>query len=162
MAQIYHPKKTSAKLAEGFVAGVIGGIVILLLLVIADVLTANRSWWYSTSLFGGLFTGVRDFNTASPDVTSLVLGVVVLLALFGLLGMGLIFYTPLFRRFNLDPILGGAIYGLFIWFTVLFLFMNAFWPGFVSNMNNIALAIATVIGGAAMGFWLKRSSSTTT
>ncbi|HKP52458.1 MAG TPA: hypothetical protein VJ183_07380 [Chloroflexia bacterium] len=153
MAQIYYPKKTSAKLLEGAVAGLIGGVVATVVMVLSDFLTPERSWWSSASVVGSIFTGVQNFNTASPDMASLLLGLVLTLLIFALLGMGLPSYMPIFRRFNLHPALGGALYGLLIWLFVDVLFLNALTSG---RLSMLWLLPANLLAGATMGWWLKR------
>jgi hypothetical protein len=60
----------------------------------------------------------------------------------------------LFRRFKVHPVLGGALYGLFIWVAVHLLFLNALTGG---KLNLIALLVADVLAGAVMGWWLYRA-----
>jgi hypothetical protein len=153
MAQIYYPKKTSTKLAEGAVAGLLGGVVVLPLLALADVLTPERSWWSTISLFGAIFTGVRDFNTSSPDMASLITGAILVLLVFALSGLGFGNYLVLFRRFKIPAWLGGALYGVFIGGAFM-IFLNAWWPDIVRQQNVLAILIASAIGGAVLGWWL--------
>ncbi len=155
MAQVYYPKKTSAKLLDGAVAGLIGGAVAIVVMVLSDFITPGRSWWNSTSVVGSIFTGVQNFNTASPDMASLLLGVVLSLLVYALIGMGLPSYMPIFRRFNLHPALGGALYGLLVWLFVDVLFLNALTSG---RLNMLWLLPANLLAGAAMGWWLKRTA----
>jgi hypothetical protein len=153
MAQIYYPKKTSTKLAEGAIAGLLGGAVTLPILAIADAVTPERSWWSSISLFGAIFTGVRDFNTSSPDMASLIIGVVLVLALFALAGMGFVNYLVLFRRFKVPAWLGGVLYGVLLGGSILIL-LNAWWPDVVRQLNTLAILTIFAIGGAVIGLWL--------
>ncbi|HET9494575.1 MAG TPA: hypothetical protein VFR15_10115 [Chloroflexia bacterium] len=153
MAQIYYPKKTSTKLAEGAIAGLLGGAVTLPVLAIADAAIPERSWWSSISLFGAIFTGVRDFNTASPDMASLIIGVVLVLSLFALAGMGFVNYLVLFRRFKVPAWLGGVLYGVLLGGSILILF-NAWWPDVVRQLNTPAILIVFAMGGAVIGWWL--------
>ena len=155
MAKVYHPKKTSAKLLDGAIAGLFGGVLALVVMVISDWLTPARSWWTSTSVIGSIFTGVRDFNTASPDMASLLIGLVLSLLIFALVGMGLPSYMPIFRKFKLHPALGGAIYGLLIWLFVDVLFLNGLTSG---RLSMLWLLPANLLAGAAMGWWLKRNA----
>jgi hypothetical protein len=153
MAQIYYPKKTSTKLAEGAIAGLIGGAATLTVLALFDVFTPERSWWTTISLFGSTFTGVRNFNTASPDLASLVLGVLLVLAVLTLAGVGFINYLVLFRRFKIPAWLGGATYGVLIGGSFMIL-LNAWWPDIVRQQNVLAVLIASAIGGAVVALWL--------
>ena len=153
MAQIYYPKKTSTKLAEGAAAGLLGGLVTLPILALADALTPERSWWSTVSLFGGIFTGVRNFNTSTPDMASLVIGVLLVLAVFALAGMGFVNYLVLFRRFKVPAWLGGALYGVLIGGSFMIL-LNAWWPDIVRQQSVLAILIASAIGGAVTGWWL--------
>jgi hypothetical protein len=154
MAQVYYPKKTPTKMMEGAVAGLFGAVAYSLVLLIADLLIADRSWWTSPSVIGGIITGNDNFNTAAPDVGSLLLGLLLTFAAFTLIGVGLINYMLLFRRFKVHPVLGGALYGLFIWVAVHLLFLNALTGG---KLNLIALLVADVLAGAVMGWWLYRA-----
>jgi len=88
MAQVYYPKKTSQKFLEGAIAGLLGGVAALLVAVLSDVLTPNQSWWTSISVVGGILTGVKDFNTASPDMGSLLLGLVLSLVVWAIMAFG--------------------------------------------------------------------------
>jgi len=151
MAQVYYPKKSSQKLLEGAVAGLLGGVAALLVAVLSDVLTPNQSWWSSISQVGGIFTGKRDFNTAAPDMGSLLLGLVISLVVWAFMGMGLPSYLPIFRRFNIHPALGGALYGLLIWLFLDVLFLNGLVGG---RLSLLWLLVADLIGGAVMGWWL--------
>ena len=153
MAQIYYPKKTSTKLAEGAVAGLLGGAASLPVMAVADVLTPQRSWWSTISLFGGIFTGSRDFNTASPDLAALAIGVLLVLAVFALGGLGFVNYLVLFRRFKVPAWLGGALYGVLLGGSFLIL-LNAWWSDIVRQQNVLAILIASAIGGAVIGWWL--------
>ena len=155
MAQVYYPKKTSTKMVEGATAGLIGGVVATIVTVLADALTPDRSWWTSISVVGSIFTGEKNFNTASPDMASLLIGLVLSLIAYALLGMGLPSYLPLFRRFNIHPALGGAIYGLLIWLAVDVLFLNGLTSG---RLSLLWLLPADLLAGASMGWWLTRSA----
>jgi hypothetical protein len=158
MAQIYYPKKTSTKLAEGAIAGLLGGAATLPIMAIADVFTPQRSWWSSVSLFGAIFTGLRQFNTASPDLASLVIGVLLVLVVFALSGMGFVNYIPLFRRFKIPAWLGGVLYGVLIGGSFL-IFLNAWWSDIVRQQNTIAILIASAVGGAVIAWWLSTRST---
>jgi hypothetical protein len=153
MAQIYYPKKTSTKLAEGAFAGLLGGAVTLPVLALADVITPDRSWWSTVSLYGAAFTGLRNFNTPSPDIASLVLGVLVILAFFVLAGMGFVNYIPLFRRLRVPAWLGGALYGVFLGGSILIL-LNAWWSDIVRQQNVIAILVIFALGGVVIALWL--------
>ncbi len=152
MAQVYHPKKTSAKLLDGAVAGLVGGLVATIVIVLSDVLTPNRSWWNSVSVVGSILTGGKDFNTASPDMASLLVGLILSLVIFAILGMGLPSYLPIFRRFKIHPVLGGALYGLLIWLFLDVLFLNGLTSG---RLSMLWLLPADLLAGAAMGWWLQ-------
>jgi hypothetical protein len=153
MAQIYYPKKTSTKLAEGAVAGLLGGAATLPVLAVADALTPDRSWWSTISLFGAVFTGVRNFNTSSPDLGSLAIGVLLILAFFALAGIGFVNYVPLFRRFKIPAWIGGALYGLLLGGSILIL-LNAWWSDIVRQQNIVAIMFIFAIGGVVIAWWL--------
>jgi hypothetical protein len=151
MAQVYYPKKTSAKYLDGAVAGLLGGGVTAVVATVADALTPDRSWWTSLSVLGSIFTGASNFNTTSTDWASWLLGLALTLAAFALFGMGLVGYMPLFRRFNINPLLGGALYGLLLWVAVDLIFLNPLTSG---RLNLIVLLVADLLAGAAMTWWL--------
>ena len=153
MAQTYYPKKTSTKLIEGAIAGLLGGAVTLVVMVLIDLVWPERSWWYTVSLFGGIFTGRDRFNTASPDIASLIIGVLLVLAVLTLAGMGFINYLVLFRRFKIPAWLGGATYGVLIGGSFMIL-LNAWWPDIVRQQNVLAVLLASAIGGAVFAWWL--------
>jgi hypothetical protein len=121
--------------------------------VLSDLLTPDRSWWTSVSVIGSLFTGQKNFNTVSPDMGTLLLGLVLSLVVYAIIGLGLPSYLPIFRRFNIHPILGGALYGLLIWLAVDVLFLNGLTSG---RLSMLWLLPADLLGGAAMGWWLSR------
>ena len=133
-----------------------GGAVAILVGALADFLTPNRSWWFSNSVIGSIITGVQDFNTASPHMTSLLLGIFLTLLGFTLFGLGLPSYMPLFRHFKIHPIIGGALYGLLLWLFVDVFFLNGLTGG---RLNLWVLLLANLAGGAAMGWWLQRTFS---
>jgi hypothetical protein len=151
MAQLYYPKSTSAKYIEGAVAGLLGGGVTAVVLTLGDIITPDRSWWTSLSVLGAIFTGARNFNTASTDWGSWIIGLALTLVAFALFGMGLIGYLPLFRRFTLHPVLGGLLYGLLLWVLVGLIFLNPLTSG---RLNMIVLLVADLLAGAAMAWWL--------
>src|SRR5437868_3776947 len=136
MAQIYYPKKTSTKYLEGAVAGILGGVAGALVMTVGDALIPERSWWTSLGVVGAIFTGASNFNTASPDWGSWIVGLVLTLAAYALFGMGLVGYLPLFRIFKLNPILGGILYGLLLWVLVDLIFLNPLTSG---RLNMIVL-----------------------
>jgi hypothetical protein len=157
MARVYYPKKTSTKLLEGATAGLLGGAAVFVVMVLADLLTPNRSWWTSAGVVGSLFTGVTNLNTRVPDMSPFLIGVLLTIAGFALFGIGLVYYMPLFRRFNINPILGGAIYGLILWVAIDLLILNPITGG---RLNLVTLLVADLIAGAAMGWWLSRPQDT--
>lgn len=161
MAQVYHAKPLGTKLIEGATGGLIGALVVLVVMHGVDLLTPQRPWWSTVGLLGSMFVGTPEANVKNFDAVAYIVGLLVHFVIFALAGMGLVQYLPLFRRFKIDTILGGAIYGLIIYLTIYLYFFSVFKPGIPANMNNIALAIATVLGGAAMGWWLKRASQQT-
>src|SRR5438105_2795260 len=136
-------------------SGLVAAVVAMALMLMVDVLTPDRSWWSTPSIFGSLFTGVRNFNTSSPDMGSLVLGIVAQLVVFALVGVGFVYYRPIFRRLNVNLILGGMIYGAVMNLAFL-LSLLAVKPDIPQRQNNIALFLADVIAGAAMGWCLMR------
>ena len=150
MAQIYYPKKTYVKYGEGALAGLLGGVVTAVVVTLGDVIIPDRSWWTSLSATGGIFTGATNFNTGATDWGSWLLGLVLTLVAFAIFGMGLVGYLPLFRAFNLNPLLAGAAYGLFLWIVIDLLFLNGLTSG---RLNLIVLLVADVLAGAAMT-WL--------
>jgi hypothetical protein len=156
MAKVYYPKSKASKYIDGAIAGLVGGAVAIFVGALADFLTPNRSWWFSNSVIGSIFTGVQDFNTASPDMPSLLLGVTLSLLAFVLFGLGLPSYMPLFKHFKIHPALGGALYGLLLWLLVDVLVLNGITGG---RLNLIVLLLANLAGGAAMGWWLQRAST---
>jgi len=155
MAQVYYPKKTYEKYLNGAVAGLLGGAIVAVVATIADILIPDQSWWTSLSIVGSIFTGATNFNTASPDWTSWLIGLVSTLLAFVLFGMGLVGYLPLFRRFSVHPILGGLVYGLLLWVFVDLIFLNPLTGG---KLNMIVLLVADLIAGAAMAWWLSWST----
>lgn len=159
MAQIYHAKPTSTKLLEGAIAGLIGGLAFALVMLIADFLTPQRPWWSTFWLIGSILTGTPVAEINRFNVVNIGLGLLVHLLVFALLGVGLVQYVPLFRRFKIDRILGGAIYGVVVFLSVYWYLVSFFFPGVSANLNLIALFIACVVGGAVMGWWLKRAAA---
>lgn len=151
MAQVYYPKKTTEKYVDGAIAGLLGGGIAVVVATIADIITPNQSWWTSLSIIGSIFTGATNFNTATPDWGSWLIGLVSTLIVFVLLGMGLVAYLPLFRRFRVHPILGGLAYGLLVWVFLDLLFLNGLTSG---KLNLVVLLITDLIAGAAMAWWL--------
>jgi hypothetical protein len=156
MAKVYYPKSTGAKYAEGAMAGLAGGVAFAIILALTDFLTPARSWWNSISQIGGIFTGARDFNTASPDMGSLLVGLLLILVFFALFGLSLPTYMVLFRHFGIHPALGGALYGLFLWLLVDLLVLNGLTGG---RLNIWWLLLANLVAGAVMGLWLQRMAS---
>ena len=156
MAQIYHPKSTASKLMESAIGGLIFGAVAGAIVLLSDMLTPNRSWWYTISVVGQLVTGTKDPNTSSPDMASLIVGLLINLLLAVLIGIGFGYYMPLFRRFKFSPIIGGVLYGLLIWVTVDLLFLA---PTSGGRVNLIWLLVADLLGGAALGWWMSRAST---
>ena len=153
MARVYYGKSTGEKMVDGAVAGLVGGAVVLAVMFLVDALTPNRSWWTTPSIIGSLFTNVQDFNTTSPDMASLLLGVLLHFSIVALIGVGFVFYRPLFFRFNINLMVGGAIYAAVMWLLVYLIFFNFIRPDIPARLNMIVLLIAMVIGGAAMGWW---------
>jgi hypothetical protein len=158
MAKVYYPKSKASKYLDGAIAGLVGGAVAILVGVLTDLLTPERSWWSSNSIIGSIFTGVQNFNTASPDMPSLLLGILLTLAAFALFGLGLPSYMPLFRHFRIHPALGGALYGLLLWLLVDLLVLNGLTGG---RLNIWWLLVANLAAGAVMGLWLQWSSTRT-
>jgi hypothetical protein len=136
---------------DGVVAGLLGGGITAVVATVGDMLTPDRSWWTSLSVIGSIFTGATNFNTASTDWGSWILGLAITLLAYALFGMGLVGYLPLFRRFNLHPVLGGLLYGLLLWVFVDLIFLNPLTSG---RLNMIVLLVADLLAGAAMAWWL--------
>jgi len=143
---------------EGAVAGLLGGVVISFIGTVGDTLIPERSWWTSLSVVGAIFTGASNFNTASPDWASWVIGLILTLVAFVLFGMGLVGYLPLFRAFRVHPVLGGLLYGLLLWVLVDVIFLNPLTSG---RLNLIVLLVADLLAGAAMARWLAWANKTT-
>ncbi|HYP19098.1 MAG TPA: hypothetical protein VEY08_03410 [Chloroflexia bacterium] len=159
MAQIYHAKPTSTKLLEGAIAGLLGGLAFALVMLIADFLTPQRPWWSTFWLIGTILTGTPVAEINRFNIVNIGLGLLLHLLVFALLGVGLVQYVPLFRRFKIDRILGGAIYGVVVFLSVYWYLVSFFFPGVSANLNLLALFIASVVGGAVMGWWLKRAAA---
>lgn len=155
MAQIYDPKKTSTKLLEGAVAGLLGGAVAALLMMVWDGLVYGN-WFLTPNALGWLATGTPNESTAS-----MLIGLLIHFLLFALIGLGFVQYLPLIRRFNFNPILGGAIYGAIIGLLIFFVFLNALKPDIIRAVDNKALIVASAIGGAVIGWWLSRPAAET-
>ncbi len=156
MAQVYHPKKMSTKLLEGAVAGLLGGAVVALLMMIWDGLVYGN-WFLTSNALGWLATG-----TPNQSMTSTLIGLLIHFLLFALIGLGFVQYLPLFRRFKINPILGGAIYGAIIGLLIFFVFLNAIKPDIIKTIDNKALLVASAIGGSVIGWWLSRPAPDTT
>lgn len=153
MARSYEQKKTSTKFTEGFGAGLVGGVAFIIVLMIADVIMRAGDILYSVSLFGSLLTGA----TVSPGNSgggSFVAGALLLLVLFGLLGIGIEFYLPIIYRLGLHKALFGAIYGILIWLMVFFFALGVINQNVASQANIWVLLVASVVAGAATGWAL--------
>lgn len=159
MAQVYHPKSTATKFLEGFVAGLLAGLLVALIMLVVDLLTPNRPWWSTVGLVGSLLSGTPEANIKNFDIVTYIIGAIIHFLIFGLMGLGFVQYVPLFKRFKIDLLLGGAIYGAIIYGAIFLYAFNVFKPGIPANMNNIALFIACVLGGVLMGYWLKRAAN---
>ena len=155
MAQIYHPKKTSTKLLEGAVAGLLGGAIAALLMMVWDGLVYGN-WFLTPNSVGWLAMGTPNESTAS-----MLIGLLIHFLLFALIGLGFVQYLPLFRRFKINPILGGAVYGAIMGLLIYFVFLNALKPDIIRAVDNKALIVASAIGGAVMGWWLSRPAAET-
>jgi hypothetical protein len=162
MARVYQAKPISTKLLEGATAGLLGGVAFVIVMMVADFLTPQRPWWSTFWLIGSIVTGtpLADINTF--NIVTLIVGLVIHLLIFALLGVGLVQYVPLFRRFKIDRIVGGAIYGVVIFLTVYWYLLSFVSPSVAGNMNLITLFVASVLGGAVMGWWLKRAAQANT
>src|SRR4051812_27888773 len=165
MAQIYYPKKTSTKLLEGALSGVIGGIVVIVVMALVDFFltpappptpspftVSSGIWWLTPSAIGSSITGQPGGHQDMLD-WSYPVGIVLILAAFALLGIGIMNYKPIFRRFHISPALGGAAYGALAWLSLFFFFLKVVNPQ-AARINPWALLVAMVLGGAAMGWWL--------
>ncbi len=156
MARVYHPKSTSARVMDGVVAGLVGGVVAAVILFLLDGIFRG-DFFFTPTVIGWLLTGDHDMTA-----TSYILGVIVHFVLFALIGVGLVFYLPVFRRLNLNSILGGAIYGAIVGIAVFFVLLGLLNPAVVSAVDNKALLFASIVAGAAMGWWLARPAPVTT
>ncbi len=148
MAQIYHEKKLSEKIIEGVVAGLIGGAVMAVVVIVIDFAFRNGNWNATFGTIGSLVSSVN--GTKSP------IGMVIHLLLWALIGYGFTMYRPIFRRFNIPLVLGGAIYGLLVGLLVYALFLASLKPIVPSLVGAALLVLASTLGGAAMGLWLAR------
>jgi len=155
MAQVYHPKKTATKLLEGVVAGLLGGAVVGLLMMVWDGLVYGR-WFLTPNAIGWLATG-----TPNESIGTTLIGLLIHFLLFALIGLGFVQYMPLLRRFNINPILGGAIYGAVMGLLIFFVFLNSIKPDIIRAIDNKALIVASAIGGAVIGWWLSRPAAET-
>jgi len=151
MAQIYYPKSTSTKYLEGAVAGLAGGVVAAIVLTLADIIIPDRSWWTSLATVGGILTGATNFNTATTDWGSWIIGLALNLIVFALFGMGFVGYLPLIRNFKFNIYLAGALYGLLLWIVIDVLLLNLLTSG---RLNLIILLVADLLAGVAMAWWL--------
>lgn len=159
MARVYQAKPTSTKFLEGAIGGLLGGLAFGIVMSVADFLTPERPWWSTFWLFGTILTGTPVSEINNFNVVTYALGWLIHLLMFVLLGVGLVQYVPLFRKFKIDRILGGAIYGVIV-FLAVYWYLVAFLNSNVSaNLNLIALFIASVVGCAVMGWWLKRAAT---
>lgn len=159
MARIYQPKPTGTKLLEGATAGLLGGLGFAVVMLVSDLLTPLRPWWSTFWLLGTIFTGTPVAEINRLNIVNIVLGLALHLVVFALLGVGLVQYVPLFRKFKIDRIVGGAIYGVVVFLTVYWYLLSFVNSTVAANMNLIALFVASVVGGAVMGWWLKRSAA---
>ena len=151
MAQVYHPKKTSTKLLEGLVAGLLGGAVVALLMMVWDGFVYGN-WFLTPNALGWLTTATPD----PQNMTLTLLGLLIHFLLFALIGLGFVQALPLFRRFNVNPILAGAIYAAIMGLLILFVYLNFVKPDIVKTIDNKALLVTSAIGGAVIGWWLSR------
>jgi hypothetical protein len=83
-----------------------------------------------------------------------VAGALLLLVLFGLLGIGIEFYLPIIYRLGLHKALFGAIYGVLIWLMVFFFALGVINQNVASQANIWVLLVASVVAGAATGWAL--------
>ena len=153
MARSYEQKKASTKFAEGFTAGLVGGIAFIIVLMIADVLTRAGDIFHTVSLFGSLFTGATITSSTGAG-TSFLVGALLLLILFGLLGIGLEFYLPIIYRLGLHKAIFGAIYGILIWLMVFFFALGVINQNVASQANIWILLVCSVVAGAVTGWAL--------
>ena len=153
MARSYEQKKTSTKFVEGFAAGLVGGLAFIVVLMIVDVLMRAGDIFYTVSLFGSLFTGATISSSTGAGASFLV-GALLLLILFGLLGIGLEFYLPIIYRLGLHKAIFGAIYGILIWLMVFFFGLGVINQNVASQANIWVLLVCSVVAGAATGWAL--------
>jgi hypothetical protein len=143
-------------LLEGLIAGLVGGAVFVVVAVIADALTRGGDLFYTVSRMGALFTGMGSVpqTGATPLGTPFLVGALVLLALFAMIGVGFISYLPIVFRLGISKALFGAIYGVFFWL-LFFVLMLGFVNGEVAGSVNIwVMLVSCVLAGAAMGWTL--------
>ncbi|MDQ6693979.1 MAG: hypothetical protein M3014_06115 [Chloroflexota bacterium] len=159
MATIYHPKKTTTKLLEGAIGGLIGGVVVALIMLVADLLLRDGKWYFTPSLIGSLVKGTAAENTYQFLPKRYLIGAIIHFVIFAIVGVGLVQYLPIFRRFKIQPMLAGALYGAIIWLFIFFIFLNSFKPDINHYMDQYALFIANVVGGAAIGWWIHRQNA---
>jgi hypothetical protein len=152
MAQVYYPKSTSTKYLEGAVAGLAGGVVVAIVVTLADAIIPDRSWWTSLAALGGILTGATNFNTAGTDWGSWIIGLAITLIAFALFGMGFVGYLPLIRTYKFNIFLAGALYGLLLWIVIDVLILNLLTSG---RLNLIVLLVADLLAGMAMAWWLQ-------
>ena len=155
MARAYQPKKFSTKLMEGVISGLIGGVALIIVTMLADAVTRSGDLFYTVSRIGAIFTGSGGLGTGATALgLPFLVGALMLLALFALLGIGFVSYLPIIFRLGIGKPIFGAIYGVFIWLAV-FLVLLGFINRDPSNSVNIwVLLVSSVVAGAALGWAL--------
>lgn len=156
MSQVYYEPRASDKIIAGVIAGLLGGAVAGLFLLLVDALFLYPGrWWQTPSAVAGLFYGSPESNVATANAAFPV-GLLVHFLLFALAGIGFVYYRPLFRKFKIPMVVGGAIYGLITWLLLFLFLFNAIRPSVLQNVNIWAVLVGFILGGATIGYWLGR------
>jgi hypothetical protein len=156
MARAYQPKKTSTKLIEGLTAGLIGGVIFIIVTMIADAITRGGDLLYTVARIGAILAGPVNAaqGGSTPFGAQFLVGALLLLALFALLGIGFVSYLPIVFRLGLNKALFGAIYGVFIWLAVFFVLLGFINRDPANSLNIWVLLVSSVLGGAGIGLAL--------
>lgn len=154
MARVYQRKKTSTKIVEGVSSGLIGGLVFIVVSMIADLILRSGDLLYTISRLGSIFTGSLSDTGATAFGAPFLVGALIILVLFALAGIGFVSYLPIIYKLGLSKALFGAIYGVFLWLAI-FLTLLGLFSSSVAGSINLWVALAScVIAGAALGWGL--------